>query len=36
MTGYLNISEDDNRKISFVADNTNEFLEKYMTIYFIN
>ena len=31
MTGYLNIFGDDNRKISFLADNTNEFLEKYMT-----
>ena len=32
MTGYLNIFEDGNRKMSFRADNTNEFLEKYMTI----
>ena len=33
MTGYLNIFEDGNRKMSFLADNTNEFLEKYMTIW---
>ena len=33
MTGYLNISEDGNRKMFFLADNTNEFLEKYMTIW---
>ena len=32
MTGYLNIVEDGNRKMSFLADNTNEFLKKYMTI----
>ena len=32
MTGYLNLFEDGNRKMSFLADNTNEFLEKYMTI----
>ena len=32
MTGYLNIFEDGNRKMSFLADNTNEFLEKCMTI----
>ena len=32
MTGYLNIFEDDNRKMSFLADNTNEFLE-YMKIW---
>ena len=31
MTGYLNIFEDGNRKMSFFTDN-NEFLEKYMTI----
>ena len=33
MTGYVNIFEDGNRKMSFLADNTNEFLEKYMTIW---
>ena len=33
MTGYLNIFEDGNRKMSFLADNTNEFLEKYLTIW---
>ena len=33
MTGYLNIFEDGNRKMSFLADNKNEFLEKYMTIW---
>ena len=33
MTGYLNIFEDGNRKMSFLADNRNEFLEKYMTIW---
>ena len=33
MTGYLNIFEDGNRKMSFLADNTNEFLEKYMTMW---
>ena len=32
MTGYLNVFEDGNRKMSFVADNTNEFLEKYILI----
>ena len=33
MTGYLNIFEDGNRKMSFLADNQNELLEKYMTIW---
>ena len=33
MTGYLNIFEDGNRKMSFLADNRNKFLEKYMTIW---
>ena len=32
MTGYLNISEDDIRKMSFLTDN-NEFLERYTTIW---
>ena len=32
MTGCLNIFEDGNRKMSFLADNENEFLENYMTI----
>ena len=32
MTGYLNIFEDDTRKMSFVTDN-NEFLERYTTIW---
>ena len=32
MAAYLNIFEDGNRKMFFLADNTNEFLEKYMTI----
>ena len=33
MTGCLNIFKDGNRKMSFLADNTNEFLKKYMTIW---
>ena len=33
MTGYLNIFEDGNRKMSFLADKSNEFLEKYVTIW---
>ena len=33
MTGYLNIFENGNRKMCFLADNTNEFLEKYMTLW---
>ena len=28
MTGYLNIFEDSNRKMSFLADNMNEFFKK--------
>ena len=33
MTGYLNIFENGNRKMSFLADNSNEFLERYTAIW---
>ena len=33
MTGFLNIFEDGIRKMSFLTDNNNEFLEKYTKIW---
>ena len=33
MTGYLNIFKDCTKKMSFLSDNNNEFLERYIAIW---